>query len=410
MIKQYAYKYQLRPRQKKEALMSKMAGCCRFVWNKALALQKEKLDSKERIMSYVQLASLLLVWKQKYPFLVEAPSQSLQQTLKNLDRTLRDAFKKKKQFPRFKKKNICDSFLYPQGHKLDQNNSRIFLPKLGWMRYRNSRFLHGIPKNVTVSRYSGKWFAAIQVKQEVPEPQHPQGPVIGIDMGVAKFAVCSDGIEILPLSSFKSHEHRLTFLQRQLSRKQKFSQNWYKQKDKISKYHAKIANCRKDFLHKITTAISKNHAIVVVEDLKVSNMSKSAKGIPQNPGRNVKAKAGLNKSILDQGWFEFRRQLEYKLRWQGGRLIAVRPQYTSQQCSACGYLDADNRKTQAHFSCVACGHTENADYNAAKNIKAAGLAVLASGGNDTSRPVKEEPTVLSSISLGSIQSESSCFS
>ena len=276
MIKQYAYKFQLRPTPKKEAVMSRMAGCCRFVWNKALALQRDRLNNKERLLSYVQLVSLLVVWKKDFAFLQEAHSQSLQQTLKHLDRALKDAFNKKnpRQFPRFKKRNVRDSFLYPQGHKLEQQNARIYLPKLGYMRYRKSHVVEGSPRNVTVSRCCGKWYVSIQVELEVPEPRHTSSSILGIDVGIAKFAVCSDGTQILPLNSFRKHEHRLAFLQRGLARKKKFSQNWYKHKEKISKCHAKISNCRKDFLHKTTTAISKNHAIVVLEDLKVSNMSR----------------------------------------------------------------------------------------------------------------------------------------
>jgi putative transposase len=188
-------------------------------------------------------------------------------------------------------------------------------------------------------------------------------------------------------------------LQRRLSRKKKYSKNWNRQKDTVSKCHAKISNCRKDFLHKITTTISKNHAVVVLEDLKVSQMSKSAKGTVESPGKNVKAKSGLNKSILDQGWHEFRRQLDYKLRWLGGKLLLIRPEYTSKQCSECDCLDNDNRKSQAVFECVACGHKAHADFNAAKNIRAAGLAVLGCGGDDLSHPMKQQPTVLRSIAF-----------
>ncbi|GAI24810.1 unnamed protein product, partial [marine sediment metagenome] len=150
---------------------------------------------------------------------------------------------------------------------------------------------------------------------------------------------------------------------------------------------------RKDFLHKMTNKISKNHAVVVMEDLKVSNMSKSARGTKENPGRNVKAKSGLNRSILDQGWFEFRRQLEYKLKWRGGHLELVDPKHTSQKCCRCGHTESENRTIQAKFECKNCGHWENADINAAKNILAAGLAVFACGGYGVSQPMKQEPTM-----------------
>jgi putative transposase len=141
----------------------------------------------------------------------------------------------------------------------------------------------------------------------------------------------------------------------------------------------KIAHVRNDFLHKCTSEISKNHAIVVLEDLKVANMSKSASGTVSEPGINVAAKSGLNKSILDQGWYEFRRQLMYKQQWCGGNVILINPVNTSRGCAVCGHTAAENRRSQAQFQCIKCDHSENADVNAARNIEAAGRAVLACG-------------------------------
>ncbi|WP_335806190.1 transposase, partial [Gallibacterium anatis] len=128
-----------------------------------------------------------------------------------------------------------------------------------------------------------------------------------------------------------------------------------------AKLHHKIANCRKDFLHKISTQISKNHAMIYIEDLQVANMSKSAKGTAEQHGKNVAAKSGLNRAILDQSWFEFRRQLDYKTQWQGGFLVAVPPQNSSRTCPCCGHISKENRQTQDHFECVECGYTKNAD-------------------------------------------------
>ena len=181
--------------------------------------------------------------------------------------------------------------------------------------------------------------------------------------------------------------------QRQLSRKVKFSNNWQKQKRKIQRLHSCIANIRRDYLHKVTTAVSKNHAMIVIEDLKVSNMSKSAAGSVSQPGRNVRAKSGLNRSILDQGWYEMRRQLEYKQLWRGGQVLAVPPAYTSQRCACCGHTAKENRLSQSKFRCQACGYTANADVNGARNILAAGHAVLACGEMvQSGRPLKQEPT------------------
>ena len=182
----------------------------------------------------------------------------------------------------------------------------MFLPKLGWVRYRNSRVIEGELRNITVSRSCGKWFASIQTQREVPAPG-PRCGVVGIDMGVARFATLSDGSFHVPLNSFKRHETALRKAQQRLSRKVKFSNNWRKAKARVGRVHHRRACVRKDYLHKASTTICKNHAIISVEDLKVVAMTASAKGTVEKPGKNVRAKAGLNKAILDQGWFEFRR-------------------------------------------------------------------------------------------------------
>jgi putative transposase len=236
-----------------------------------------------------------------------------------------------------------------------------------------------------VSQSCGKWFVSIQTEREVEKPMPKSSSVIGIDMGVIRFATLSDGSHLAPLNSFRRHEDRLRKAQQAMSRKTRFSSNWRWAKARIQRIHARIGNTRRDYLHKTTTAISQNHAIVCIEDLQVRNMSKSAKGNIKNPGRNVRAKSGLNKSILDQGWFEFRRQLDYKLAWNGGYLIAVPPQNTSRTCPCCGHVSADNRQTQARFACVECGLTENADVVGAINILRAGHARFACEVSDATR-------------------------
>ena len=396
MLLRKAFKYELKTTPVIEHQLRCVAGSCRFVWNRMLALQKQRLDDGESILRYSKSTLRLPEWKRELPWLkTDTHSQALQQTLKSLDRALMDAFDKKnpKKFPRFKKKGQRDSFCYPQGCKLDQANSRIFLPKVGWVRYRNSREVLGTVKNVTVSRSGDKWYVSIQTEREIEVPKHPANSAIGIDMGVVRFATLSDGSFIEPLNSFKNHERKLACEQRRLARKAKFSNNWHRQKRKITRLHQRIANVRADFLHKTSTAISKNHAIVVLEDLQIKNMSASAKGSLEQPGRNVNQKRGLNRSILDQGWYEFRRQLEYKQVWRGGMVLAVPPQNTSRSCPNCGHVSADNRKTQAQFLCVVCGHSENADLVAAINILAAGHAVSACGEMvQSDRSVKQEPS------------------
>ena len=400
-----AFKYELRPNGQQTRQMACFAGSCRFVFNKALALQKKCYERGEKKLGYSGLCKRLTEWRNDTatPWLADAPVHPLQQTLKDLERAYTNFFAKRAAFPCFKKKGQRDSFRYPDAKqiKLDQANSRIFLPKLGWLRYRNSRDVQGTVKNATVSQSGGKWFVSIQTEREVEQPQPASSSAIGIDMGVARFATMSDGSFLAPHGSFKRHEIRLRRYQRAMSRKAKYSSNWKKAKAKVQRIHARIGNARRDYLHKATTTISQNHAMVAIEDLQVRNMSKSAAGNIEQPGKNVKAKSGLNKSILDQGWFEFRRQIDYKLAWSGGWLIAVPAHNTSRTCPQCGHVHADNRKTQAKFACVQCGFDENADVVGAMNILARGHRVAACG-EDVSRArparakhaasVKQEPT------------------
>lgn len=376
-----AYKYELRPDGQQERQMRRFAGSCRFVFNKALALQKERYEQGEKKLGYAGMCKLLTEWRNttETAWLADAPVHPLQQTLKDLERAYTNFFAKRADFPRFKKKGQSDSFRYPDPKqiKLDQANSRLFLPKLGWLRYRNSREALGTVKNVTVSQSCGKWFVSIQTEREVEQPVHPSASIVGVDMGIARFATLSDGTVFEPINSFKKQQARLARYQRAMSRKTKFSNNWKKAKAKVKKLHQKIGNIRRDYLHKTTTTISQNHAMVCIEDLQVRNMSKSAAGSAEAPGRNVKAKSGLNKSILDQGWFEFRRQLEYKQAWRGGLVVAVNPRNTSRTCPCCGHVSADNRQTQARFACVECGFEENADVVGAINVLRAGHARFA---------------------------------
>ncbi|MCP5169965.1 MAG: IS200/IS605 family element transposase accessory protein TnpB [Hahellaceae bacterium] len=389
-----AFKYELMPDGEQQRTMRRFAGSCRFVFNKALALQQAHYAEGKKKLSYADLCKHLTEWRKnsETQWLSETHSQPLQQTLKDLERAYKNFFEKRADFPRFKKKGQSDSFRYPQGCKLDQANSRIFLPKLGWMRYRNSRELMGAVKNVTVSGKQGKWYISIQTEREIDAPVHPSTAIVGIDMGIARFATLSDGSYFAPLNSFKRQEIALAKAQRAMSRKQKFSHNWKKAKARIQKIHARIGNARRDYLHKTTATISQNHAMIVIEDLQVKNMSKSAKGTIEAKGRNVKAKSGLNRSILDQGWFEFRRQLEYKQAWLGGGVIAVNPRNTSRTCPCCGRIAKENRTTQAKFECVECGYANNADLVGAMNILAAGHAVLACGERvQQDRSMKHEP-------------------
>ncbi|WP_137175890.1 RNA-guided endonuclease TnpB family protein [Massilia sp. HP4] len=397
MLRLQAYKYELRPNGEQARAMRRYAGACRYVYNKALALQKENRDAGNRFIGYVAMAKHLTSWRNsaETPWLKDAPCHPLQQALRNLDKAYKNFFEKQADFPCFKRKGSSESFRYPDPKqiKLDQANNRICLPKLGWLRYRNSREVLGEVRNVTVSQSDGKWFASIQTRREVEQPLPTATTAIGIDAGITRFATMSDGDFVVPLNSFKKHQPRLARYQRSMSRKVKFSNNWKKAKARVQKIHTDVANARKNFLHKTTTTISKNHALVCIEDLQVRNMSGSAKGTVEQPGKKVNQKSALNRAILDQGWGEFRRQLDYKMAWCGGVLLAVPPHHTSQTCPCCGHISKDNRQTQASFLCVDCGYENHADVVGAINILARGHRVIACGEPvQQGRSLKQEPT------------------
>jgi putative transposase len=377
-----AFKYRLKTNKEIEKKFNNFSGSTRFIWNKFLALNLERLANKSKIFWYNEMSFWLTLYKssEEYSFLKECPSQILQQKLKDLDKAFKDAFDKKqpgKRMVKWRSKKLHNSFRFPSSFKIE--NNRIFLPKLGWVNFFNSRKITGTPKNITISKSGRFWYVSIQTETLVEEPKHNSDKIVAIDLGVAAFASLSSGEQIKSPKSFKNKEKKLKRYQRILAKKKRGSNNRKKHLIKITNLHIKIGNIRKDFLHKLSNNMCKNHATIIIEDLKIKNMSKSAKGDIEHPGKNVKAKSGLNRSILDQGWGEFKRQIEYKQKWFGGRVIKVSARYTSQKCSRCFYIDSENRKSQESFACVECGFKENADLNAAMNILAAGQSVIACG-------------------------------
>jgi len=400
-----AFMFELRPNGEQQRDLRRFAGSCRFVFNKALALQQANHRSGGTFIGYVAMAKHLTEWRNgpETPWLKAAPVHPLQQVLKDLERAYQNFFARRAELPRFKRRGRGQSFRYPDPKQfaIDEANSRIKLPKLGWVRYRNSREILGTAKNITLRLSAGKCYASIQTEREVEPPQPTATAAIGIDVGIARFATLSDGRVIAPLNSFKKHQQRLARYQRRMSRKVKFSNNWKRERLKAQKVHIRIANARRDFLHKATTTISKNHALVCIEDLQVRNMSRSSKGTREQPGIKVRQKSGLNRAILDQGWAEFRRQLEYKTQWAGGTLLAVPAHHTSQQCPCCGHVATANRRTQSQFLCVACGHVAHADVIGAINVLERGRRSIACGEDGSGRgrkttaqpaSVKQEPT------------------
>ena len=421
-----AYKFRLEPNAEQGVMLTRLVDSARLVWNQILAASFE-MFAKGEFINATNLVNKITGLKNnpEFAFLKsQSNAVSLQQKTRDLASAWARFFdpkvharhkenKKKPKKPKFFKladgTEIQRRPLMPQWkRKSDQNDSmrlvqfdkycrvegnRVKLPNgVGFVKFRKSQDIIGTIKNVTISKKSGRWYVSFGCERELDQnPIHPSTSAIGIDLGVTKLITTSDGQHIKPKNSFKANQIKLAALQRQLSRKVLFSQNWKKQNRKIQKLHHHIANIRHDYLHKITTSISKNHAMIACEDLKVVNMSRSASGSAIQHGRNVKAKSGLNKSILDQGWGMMVNMLDYKQQWRGGLLIKVNPHYTSQTCFECKHIAKDNRQTQAKFECLKCGHSNNADINAARNILSAGHAALSvEGGCGKGRPMKQK--------------------
>ncbi|WP_043458552.1 RNA-guided endonuclease InsQ/TnpB family protein [Azohydromonas australica] len=405
-----AYRFQLRTRPGVERLLRRFTGSCRWAWNAAIAEQRRRREAGEKFSPYAAMCRWLTEWRHapETAWLAQAPIHPLQQTLRRLEAAYQRFFAGRGGYPKFKRRGQEPGLRFPDPKQfaLDQGNARVKLPKLGWLRMRQSQAVVGELRNATVTAERGKWFVSLQVEQPDVLPSAELMPTLGIDLGVALFAALSDGRTVEPLDALKQQQRRLKHAQRAVSRKVKGSRNRRKAVDRLGRLHARIAAQRNDWLHKLTTELADQHPAIAIEELKVAAMSASAAGTADAPGQRVRQKAGLNRAILDQGWAEFRRQLEYKCAARGGAVVAVNPAYTSQTCSRCGCVDAGNRTAQAIFACLACGHAENADVNAAHNILAAGRAVWAARptacGAEVSRAspargrraaaVKQEPT------------------
>lgn len=369
-----AFKYCLEPTTEQEQNLNQFLGARRWVWNHFLAIQKNRLENNLPLLTKKVMINMLPALKktEEFNWLSQMQSQILQQVIMDLDKAIWDCLKpkskeSKKQLPRFKKKNINESFRIPVGTKID--NRRVFISKIGYVKFKKSREIVGEIKNYTVSKKCKKYYISLQTEKIVSEPIHKNiGSMIGIDLGVNKLVTCSDGTIFEPNKSLIIIDKKIRREQKKLSKKKKFGKNWIKQKQKISKLKNKETNIRIDNLHKISDSISKNHAIIAMENLMIDNMTKSAKGTLEEPGKNVKQKSGLNRSILNQGWGILRQQIDYKTQFRGGKLLLVDPKNTSRACSNCGHTCKENRKKQ-NFKCVACGHKLDADINAAINIR-----------------------------------------
>ncbi|WP_119726792.1 RNA-guided endonuclease InsQ/TnpB family protein [Thermomonospora amylolytica] len=376
-----------------ETFAELVGDACRMVWNTGLE-QRRAYRRRGAFIGYVEQARQMAEAKKDFPWLAEAPSHTLQQTLRDLEKACKTHGTFKVRW-RSKRKN-APSFRFPDPkhiavERVSRRWGRVRLPKLGWVRFRWTRPLGGMVRNVTVLKDGGHWYISFCVEDGLAESTPNGKPPVGVDRGVAVAVATSDGWmrdrEFITLGEAV----RLKRLQQQLARQRKGSARRSATKAKIGRLNARVRARRTDFVAWTANRLTRDHGLVVVEDLKVKNMTASAKGTVEQPGSRVRQKAGLNRSILAKGWGGLLAALEHKARCNGSRIVRVPPAYTSQTCAACGHCAPDNRESQAVFRCRACGHQANADVNAAKNILAAGLAVTGRGDLAAGRSAKRQP-------------------
>jgi len=372
-------RYRLEPNPGHERVLAQSAGACRWLWNWALAYRQDVWLAAQSAgatglaasVGYVHLSSLLPGLKKEFPWLSRAPHHALQHTLRDLDGAFVRFFCGAAGFPRFKRRGDREAIHFPDRRQFEVEGGWARLPKLGWVRFRQSRPMAGKVRSVSLCREGKHWHVSFCVEGDFSQPNAGMAPV-GLDLGVVGSVTQSNGtVENFPVAT-PDEERRLRWLARQASKRVSGSRRHRRTLDRRAKIKRHIANRRRDSAHKLSTRLASTHALITIEDLKIRKMTASAKGTSADPGRNVKAKASLN-----------RRMLAYKCERSGSRLVAVNPAHTSQTCSQCGHCAPQNRKSQAVFQCVACGLNLNADVNAALNILAAGLAVSARGGSET---------------------------
>lgn len=366
---------------------------CNAVWNTALEQRRFFADRFSRTgrrlyPSYAFQCREMSAAKQEHGWLTEVPNVCLQQTLRDLENAVsRHGVFKVRWRSRAK---TSPTFRFAEGkwirvERLSRRWARVKLPKFGWVRFRWTRPLGGTIRNATVSRQAGRWYISFCVEDGIDEVAPNGKPPVGVDRGVAVAAATSEGQMFDRGFVTPGETKRLKRLQQSLSRslivhgRNRRSNRRDAVRAELGKLNARIRSRRADFAAQTAGSLVRAHGLVAVEDLRIKNMTRSAKGTVEAPGRNVQQKAGLNREILNKGWGGFLLALQNAARYTGTEIVKVPAAFTSQRCSRCGHVDAKSRESQASFACTGCGHRDNADVNAAKNILAAGLAVTGRG-------------------------------
>ena len=391
-------RYRLLPTPAQEAVLRDHCAHARYVWNLAVEQHGHWRPCRKGAPGYLEQCRQLTAARAGHPWLAAGSQTVQQQALRDFTRAMAAFFDPANPAgrPSWRKAGRDEGFrIVGRGRQWDvrrmsRKAGQVWVPKAGWVRFRWSRAVPEGAKSYRVTRdRAGRWHVAFAViPAPVPAPGH--GQVVGIDRGVAVSAALSTG-ELLRCPALTGRERRrLRRLQRTLARARRGSNRRGRVKHAIARLRARETDRRKDWAEKVSTDIARRFDVIRVEDLQITNMTRSAKGTRGDPGRNVRAKAGLNRGILGSGWGLLVRRLADKA---PGRVEKIKPQYTSQRCSACGQVDRDSRESQAVFRCTACCFACNADVNAARNI-AAGHAVTARGGDGAARPVNREPHLL----------------
>ena len=390
-------RYRLLPTPAQEAVLQDHCGHARFVWNLAVEQHRHWHPGRASAPGYLEQCRQLTAARAEHPWLAAGSQMVQQQALRDFAQAMAAFFHPDNLAgrPSWRKAGRDEGFrvvaLRPGDvRRLSRHVGEVRVPKAGRVRFRWSRT---VPPGVKSYRVrmdrAGRWHVAFAVIPE-PVPAPGNGETVGIDRGVAVSAALSTGEMLTAPGLSAGRRHRLRRLQRRLARARPGSNRRARVKRAAARLRAREADARKDWAEKASTGIARGFDLIRVEDLRIADMTRSARGTAGNPGRNVRAKAGLNREILRSGWGLLVRRLQDKA---PGRVEKIKPHYTSQRCSACGHVDPKSRESQARFVCTACGYACNADVNAARNI-AAGHAVTARGGDGNTRPVNREPQLL----------------